>query len=59
MLKVRCLLDIQMENSRRNWIYKSGVKGEVGAGDFNISLKVVSTKIKAMDKMSLPSYMKR
>lgn len=59
MLNVRSLSDIQMENSGRNWIYKSGVKGEVGAGDFNISLRGVSTQIETMDKMSLPRYMKR
>lgn len=33
MLSLRCLLDIQMKNSRRNWIYESGVKQEVRAGD--------------------------
>lgn len=35
MLNLRSLLDIQMENSRRYWIYKSGVKEEDGAGNIN------------------------
>lgn len=32
MLSSRCLLHIQMENSRKSWIWKSGVKGEDTAG---------------------------
>lgn len=59
MLSLRCLLDIQTENSRRNWIYKSGVKGEVRPGDtIEISIWGLSAQrsySKPWGKMRLPS----
>lgn len=59
LLSSRCPLYMQIENSRRKWISKFGVKGDVRAGDLNeILVDVLSAQrshSKPWCKIRLPS----
>lgn len=56
MLNLRSLLDIQMENSRRYWIYKSGVTEISMRYQFEGCQR--RDHVQSHDKIGLPSYMK-